>query len=343
MRSARTNGALGILVPAALLTGLAGLLGGTVGGRLVFLAHAVAGYAIVALLAPKARIVRGSLRRPAPHPAARRAFLAMAALTLGVLVSGVVWAYTGPVRIAGITLINWHAYAAVLLTALLVWHVASRRPVRAATGGIDRAAFLRVAGAIGLGAVFTAADRTVEATAGTDARRRFTGSHELGSHGGSFPSVYWLNDHPQPIDAAAWQLQVRGRVARPLDLGAADLARLPATTTREATLDCTGGWFTRQQWTGVPLDQLLELAGADRRASSVRVVGVTGYARRFALDDASRLLLATHVAGRPLDHAHGAPLRLVVPDRRGFEWVKWIVALEVDDTPAWWQLPLPLS
>ena len=266
MRSARTNGALGILVPAALLTGLAGLLGGTVGGRLVFLAHAVAGYAIVALLAPKARIVRGSLRRPAPHPAARRAFLAMAALTLGVLVSGVVWAYTGPVRIAGITLINWHAYAAVLLTALLVWHVASRRPVRAATGGIDRAAFLRVAGAIGLGAVFTAADRTVEAAAGTDARRRFTGSHELGSHGGSFPSVYWLNDHPQPIDAAAWQLQVRGRVARPLDLGAADLARLPATTTREATLDCTGGWFTRQQWTGVPLDQLLELAGADRRA-----------------------------------------------------------------------------
>ena len=44
----------------------------------MFLAHAVAGYAIVALLAPKARIVRGSLRRPPRHPAARRVFLAMA-------------------------------------------------------------------------------------------------------------------------------------------------------------------------------------------------------------------------------------------------------------------------
>ncbi len=93
----------------------------------------------------------------------------------------------------------------------------------------------------------------------------------------------------------------------------------------------------------MPLLQVLDLAGAARDASSVQVVGVTGYARRFALGEASRLLLATHVAGRPLDHAHGAPLRLVVPDRRGFEWVKWIVALEVDDTPAWWQLPLPLS
>ena len=83
-------------------------------------------------------------------------------------------------------------------------------------------------------------------------------------------------------------------------------------------------------------------AGADRRAASVRVVGVTGYARRFSLDRARHLLLATHVAGEPLDHGHGAPLRLVVPGRRGFDWVKWVVAVEVDDTPAWWQPPLPL-
>ena len=342
MRSSRTNAALGILVPAALLTGLAGLLGSTIGGRLVFLAHAVAGYAIVALLAPKARIIRGALRRPSRHRAARRAFLAMAALTVGVLVSGVVWPYTGPVRIAGITLINWHAYAAVLLTALLVWHVASRRPVRVAAGGIDRAAFLRLAGVTGIGVALTAVERSVEAATGTDARRRFTGSHELGSDGGSFPSVYWLDDHPAPVDPASWRLRVRGRVGRPLDLRAADLAALPVAT-REVTLDCTGGWFTVQRWTGVPLDAVLAAAGADRGAASVQVVGVTGYARRFSLHRAGDLLLATHVAGQPLDHGHGAPLRLVVPGRRGFDWVKWIVAIEVDDTPAWWQPPLPLT
>ena len=152
----------------------------------------------------------------------------------------------------------------------------------------------------------------------------------------------WINDHPAPIDPAAWRLEVRGRVAQPLDLGPDELAGL-ATTARAATLDCTGGWYTEQEWRGVPLATLLDRAGADRRAGSVRVVGVTGYARRFSLDHARHLLLATHVAGRPLDHGHGAPARLVVPDHRGFEWVKWVVALEVDDTPAWWQPPLPLS
>jgi len=134
----------------------------------------------------------------------------------------------------------------------------------------------------------------------------------------------------------------RSRVTRPLAIGTDDLAAL-ATTARAATLDCTGGWYTDQEWRGVPLGTLLERAGADPHAASVRVVGVTGYARRFALDHARGLLLATHVAGLPLDHGHGAPARLVVPDHRGFEWVKWVVALEVDDTPAWWQPPLPLT
>jgi hypothetical protein len=32
-------------------------------------------------------------------------------------------------------------------------------------------------------------------------------------------------------------------------------------TVREATLDCTGGWYTRQRWSGVPVEALLERAG----------------------------------------------------------------------------------
>ena len=112
----------------------------------MFLAHAVAGYAIVALLLPKARIIRGALRRPRRHPAARRVFLAMAGLTLGVLRLGRRLGLHRAGPIAGLSLINWHAYAAVLLTAMLVWHVASAGRLRVAAGGIDRAGFLRLAG-----------------------------------------------------------------------------------------------------------------------------------------------------------------------------------------------------
>ncbi len=41
------------------------------------------------------------------------------------------------------------------------------------------------------------------------------------------------------------------------------------------------------------------------------------------------MLLATRVGGEPLSHGHGAPVRLVAPGRRGFQWVKWVTRLEL--------------
>ena len=49
--------------------------------------------------------------------------------------------------------------------------------------------------------------------------------------------------------------------------------------------------------------------------------------------DARRLLLATHVGDEELSHDHGAPLRLVAPDHRGFQWIKWVTRLELTDGP----------
>jgi DMSO/TMAO reductase YedYZ molybdopterin-dependent catalytic subunit len=34
---------------------------------------------------------------------------------------------------------------------------------------------------------------------------------------------------------------------------------------------------------------------------------------------------------------------MVVPGQRGFAWVKWVVAIDVDDQPWWWQPPFPLQ
>jgi DMSO/TMAO reductase YedYZ molybdopterin-dependent catalytic subunit len=48
------------------------------------------------------------------------------------------------------------------------------------------------------------------------------------------------------------------------------------------------------------------------------------------LEEARRgALLATEVAGQPLPVGNGAPCRLVAPDRRGLEWVKWVTEVEV--------------
>ena len=64
-------------------------------------------------------------------------------------------------------------------------------------------------------------------------------------------------------------------------------------------------------------------------------MSATGYRRR--LPEARRwVLLATPTwTVQPLADGHGGPARLVVPGRRGFWWVKWVVAVEPTDEP-WW-------
>jgi DMSO/TMAO reductase YedYZ molybdopterin-dependent catalytic subunit len=55
------------------------------------------------------------------------------------------------------------------------------------------------------------------------------------------------------------------------------------------------------------------------------------------------LLLAVDVGGQPLSAGHGAPIRLVVPGRRGYHWVKWVTRVELDESPWWVEAPLPLQ
>jgi len=174
------------------------------------------------------------------------------------------------------------------------------------------------------------------------ARRRFTGSYETGSFTGHFPPTIWLFDNPQPVNVAQWRLQIRGLVNQSLTLSYEQIIQLAAQPLT-ALIDCTGGWYSTQDWQGMPLASLLDLAGVQPEAQSIVVRSVTGYERAFDLRTARTFLLATHVAGQPLDHGHGAPLRLVAPHHRGFEWIKWVAAIEVRAASHVVQPPVPLQ
>ena len=343
MRHPWANVALLVLVAVQVATGFAGLLGSGDGFRVAFWVHAVGAYAIFVVLFAKAVLVSDEVRRRPGLHGGRTLLLAAGVLLAATLVTGMVWIAGGNVRVLSVSLINLHAYLALALSAILVWHVLDRRWIVRVPRAADRGAFLRLAGVAAAGLAVWQAERWTQRLLGLPgSRRRWTGSYETASHSGGFPSVSWLDDDPDPVDAAAWRLRVEGAVERPLDLSHEQVLAL-AGETREALIDCTGGWYSRQRWTGVPLARLLEMAGAREAADSVRVEGVTGYARRFSVSHARGLLLATAVAGAPLSHGHGFPARLVVPSRRGFDWVKWVVRIEVSESSHLLQPPLPLT
>ncbi len=65
--------------------------------------------------------------------------------------------------------------------------------------------------------------------------------------------------------------------------------------------------------------------------------------RLFAHDALADVYLAVGYGGEPLRSRHGAPVRLIVPGRRGPWWVKWVTSVEPDDRPSWFLSPLPLT
>lgn len=331
----RTNLALLAALVLAFATGWLGFAFATAQARWSLAVHAASGFAILALLPWKSRIVRRGLRRArGGHVvSAVLAVLVLASLLGGLLHSTGLLRWSGP-----FTAMELHVGAALLAVPLVAWHVVAR-PARPRRFDLSRRNLLRAGGVAAVAmAGYVASEGLVRVGGLPGASRRFTGSYEIGSlNPDAMPVSSWLFDATPQIDPVAWRLRLSSAASTRLwtydELLAFD-DRL------QAVLDCTGGFWTRQDWSGAFLHRLVPDA---QTAISVRVQSHTGYDRRFPAAGLNGLLLATRLGGRPLSPDHGFPVRLVSADHRGFAWVKWVVAIELDDLPAWWQSPFPLQ
>lgn len=323
------NLALLVAVPLLVATGLLAWVTPPPIAEGLLVMHRVAGVGLVLALAWKYGIARRSVRRRV-----RGGFdvslavggMASIALLL-VLGIGLAWSI-GIVsfdRPLAYSPLNVHVFVGVALVPLMVAHAARRWESRPATRDLGGRRVALRALVLGVGAVVATAalDRVGLA-------RRSTGSRAAASFSGNdFPLTIWAFDAVPTIDVANWRMQVDGDVVSPGAISYNDLLALPSTE-REAVLDCTGGWWTEQRWRGVKLAELLARHGVRASARRVDVVSLTGHAWSFPIVEADHLLIATHVGGETLSPGHGYPARLIAPDHRGFQWIKWVSHVHVD-------------
>ncbi len=156
------------------------------------------------------------------------------------------------------------------------------------------------------------------------------------------------------IDPAEWRLTVTGLVDNELELSLDDLKAME-TTTITSFLECSGnsrsrfgdqpsvvegtqwgnGAIGNVEWTGVPLNLVLEQAGVQEGV--VDMVSQGGdfeeMQRGLPIDVAmsGEVMLVWQMNGEDLPAPNGGPVRLLVPRWGGIASTKWVVGLELID------------
>ena len=305
--------------------------------------HRITGFAILVLFVWKSRNILGSFRTRSNWGRSPGMMAGSTLLLLGLLAVlglGLSWSHIGPYSFMGFSGTTIHLNLAWMLLPLLIWHTLRHKISLRTRYVAGRRNFLRFAGVAVAGlAAWQLSEQLMLLTGAPGADRRFTGSHP--EDGPDFPVTMWLNDRTQHIESTGWRLRVAGHVDNPYEMGYEELQSWDSRLT--ATLDCTGGWYTTREWEGIPVPELLARARLKPGAGSITIRSHSGYFRRYSMGEAGRALLATRVDGAPLSPGHGYPARMVEPHKRGYDWVKWVDEITVNDTSKFWQPPLPLT
>lgn len=140
--------------------------------------------------------------------------------------------------------------------------------------------------------------------------------------------------HPHTaIDPGAYRLRIDGLVAHPLELSLAELRALPQRNF-DADFVCLEGWTVPDlHWQGVPLADLVDLAGVLPGARHTQA-SFDDFSLPLTLAEARTALVALTLDGEPLPPEHGGPARLLVPGGDCFTSVKWLTHLELRTEPA---------
>lgn len=150
------------------------------------------------------------------------------------------------------------------------------------------------------------------------------------------------------VDPTTWRLSIEGMVDTPIELSFDDLVNM-GLDEYGVTLTCVsnevgGGLVGNAIWTGVPIRDILRMAGVQSGADMVLSESVDGYTASTPLgsltDDNLDAIFAVAMNGEPLPFEHGFPVRMVVPGLYGYvsatKWVTKLTVTRFDQVEAYW-------
>jgi DMSO/TMAO reductase YedYZ molybdopterin-dependent catalytic subunit len=139
------------------------------------------------------------------------------------------------------------------------------------------------------------------------------------------------------IDIEEWTLEITGLVENPLELSYEQILEMPQESifaTLETISNPPGGnSIGNAVWTGVPFERILDLLEVDSGVIKVAFFCEDGYSTSITIDEAMEegVILAYKMNGQALSAEHGFPVRMVVPEKYGMKWPKWINRIEFVD------------
>lgn len=148
---------------------------------------------------------------------------------------------------------------------------------------------------------------------------------------------------PQPVfNKETWRFKIFGEVEKELSLSWEEFLALPKIEVL-ADFHCVTRWSKENMlWEGVSTETIYQLIKPNLDAKFLMIHSMEGYTTNIPLEFFLKedSLFAYNLNGKPLEAAHGFPLRLVIPQLYAWKSAKYVNGVEfmLENKRGFWEV-----
>jgi DMSO/TMAO reductase YedYZ molybdopterin-dependent catalytic subunit len=138
---------------------------------------------------------------------------------------------------------------------------------------------------------------------------------------------------PQDIDVEDYRLTVRGLVESELNLTYNEILSNYQHIEKVVTIYSVDGWNETVTWKGISIKDLLEDAEINPEVTNVTFYAYDDFSTFLSLKYIfdNNITLGYKINGVTLPPENGFPFQLVAETEFGYNWVRWIISIELSD------------